>query len=324
MRILIVASINSHGGQYAPFITEQAKALQSKGFALEYFGIVGHGIIGYWRNIRPLVRVIRDQRPDIIHAHYGLCALIACLAGKWTHTPVVVTYHGSDINVSSVLRFSLIAMRLAAWNIFVSQRNIDIAHRYTAHNTNWSLLPCGINLPADSASYPDMQHILLPNHHHVLFAGAFGNVVKDAPLAQAAANYYNTHTQSQPIQLIELKGYTREQVYGLMYACDAFLMTSKTEGSPQVIKESMACGLPIVSVNVGDVAERVEGVEGCYLASSRKPQELADLLSKAVTFARTQGRQRIITLGLTNDQVAAKLVDIYNALKYPKINYGNE
>lgn len=314
MRLLIVASLNTHGGQYAPFITEQAKALQSKGFALEYFGIVGHGIIGYWRNIRPLVRAIRDHRPDIIHAHYGLCALIACLAGKWTHTPVVVTYHGSDINLPSVLRFSLFAMRLAVWNIFVSQRNVAIARRYTAHNTNWSLLPCGINLPADSASYPDMQHVLLPDHKHVLFAGAFDNAVKDAPLAQAAVDYYNAHTQSQPIQLVELKGYTREQVYGLMYACDAFLMTSKTEGSPQVIKESMACGLPIVSVDVGDVAERLDGVEGCYVASSREPQELADLLSKAVASGRTQGRQRILDIGLTNDQVAAELMEIYKTI----------
>lgn len=314
MRLLIVASLNTHGGQYAPFITEQAKALQSQDVAVEYFGIVGHGIIGYLRNIRPLVRAIRDQRPDIIHAHYGLCGLVACLAGKWTHTPVVATYHGSDINLPSVLRFSLFAMRLAAWNIFVSQRNVAIARRYTAHNTNWSLLPCGINFPADSASYPDMHHVLRSNYKHVLFAGAFGNVVKDAPLAQAAVDYYNTHTQAQPIQLVELKGYTREQVYGLMYACDAFLMTSKTEGSPQVIKESMACGLPIVSVNVGDVAERLEGIEGCYVASSREPQELANLLSKAVLSSRTQGRQRILDLGLTNDQVAAKLVDIYNAI----------
>lgn len=314
MRILIVASINSHGGQYAPFITEQAMALQAHGVAVEWYGVVGHGIMGYLRNIRPLVRAIRAHRPNIIHAHYGLSGLVACIAGKWTHTPAVVTYHGSDINVSSVLRFSLIAMRLAAWNIFVSQRNVAIARRYTAHNTNWSLLPCGINLPADSASYPDMQHVLRSNYKHVLFAGAFANVVKDAPLAQAAVDYYNAHTQSQLIQLIELRGYTREQVYGLMYACDAFLMTSKTEGSPQVIKESMACGLPIVSVNVGDVAERLEGVEDCYVASSREPQELANLLSKAVISCHTQGRQRILDLGLTNDQVAAKLMEIYNTL----------
>jgi glycosyltransferase involved in cell wall biosynthesis len=92
-------------------------------------------------------------------------------------------------------------------------------------------------------------------------------------------------------------------------------MTSKTEGSPQVIKEAMACGCPIVSVDVGDVAERVSGVEGCYVVSSREPAAIAEALQQALAFSgKTNGRQRIIEMGLSNEQVAERLMAIYKQL----------
>ena len=93
---------------------------------------------------------------------------------------------------------------------------------------------------------------------------------------------------------------------------DALLLTSVSEGSPQVIKEALACGLPIVSVDVGDVKERTDGVEGCYVASSRDPEELAGLLKTALSFdGRTKGREALLRDGLTSDAVAGRLLDVY-------------
>ena len=116
-------------------------------------------------------------------------------------------------------------------------------------------------------------------------------------------------------ELIELKGYSRSEINRLMCAANSMLMTSKTEGSPQVIKEAMACGCPIVSVDVGDVAERVEGVEGCYVISSREPKDLAEALKKVLKFdGRTHGRERIIEQGLTNEQVARRIIEIYEGI----------
>jgi glycosyltransferase involved in cell wall biosynthesis len=92
-------------------------------------------------------------------------------------------------------------------------------------------------------------------------------------------------------------------------------MTSKTEGSPQVIKEAMACGCPIVSVDVGDVAERTSGVEGCYVVSSREPAAIAKALQQALAFSgKTNGRKRILEMGLSNTQVAERLMAIYKQL----------
>ena len=299
MKILVVASYNKN--KFAPFIVEQVETLRHVCCEVDYFGVVGKGIKGYLSAFRELRKKIKSFKPDIIHAHYGLSGLLANLQRK---VPVVTTYHGSDINLPKVLRFSKIAMKLSAWNIFVSQRNVDIARP----KKEYILLPCGVNLSnyvEEDICAVQQQLNWNSNNKYILFAGAFDNTVKNAKLAQDSVSLIEN------AELIELKGYTREQVTALLYASDAFLMTSFTEGSPQVIKEAMACGCPIVSVDVGDVAERIEGLEGCYIAE-RNPQDVASKLQKALSLnSRTKGRDRIIELGLTNNLVAKKLVEIY-------------
>ena len=324
MKILIVG--NNKPGHFAPFVEEQARALQLQGYDVVFFGVQGKGIWGYLRCLPALKRAIKQHQPDLIHAHYGLSGLLANLQRR---VPVVTTYHGSDINKPNILRFSKIAMCLSAHNIFVSQRNVTLAlspnslitYRLKKRHT---LLPCGVNLPPPWSEMQTqrveqltlnqwIQEKLNAGVKHVLFAGAFNNAVKDPELAKAAI--HELATEGVKVELIELKGYNRDQVNALMYNCDALLMTSKTEGSPQVIKEAMACGCPIVSVDVGDVAERVSGVEGCYVVSSREPAAIAKALQQALAFhGKTNGRQRIIEMGLSNEQVAERLMAIYKQL----------
>ena len=384
MKLLVIAS--DKGGHFVPFIEEQITALQQNGVEIIRYGVTGKGIIGYLRELPALRRLIRAERPDIIHAHYGLCGLLANLQRR---IPVITTYHGSDINNPSILRFSKIAIRLSAYNIFVSKRNVELAMGnglwanseckveslkfkgtddeckvesvkfkgeengeadipastpYTLHPTpKNTLLPCGINLPRPWSEMQNqligpltlnqwVQSVLSRDVKNVLFAGAFDNAVKDPELAKEAIACYNSamgngkweigngpwamgEENNRPINLIELKGYNRDQVNALMYNCDALLMTSKTEGSPQVIKEAMACGCPIVSVDVGDVAERTSGVEGCYVVPSRDPKDIAQALFQAIAFeGKTNGREKIIEMGLSNEQVASRLVEIYKCV----------
>jgi len=302
MNVLVIASFNQ--GCFAPFILEQAKALGHHGCMVDFFGLQGKGVIGYLKNLPGLKRKIKAFCPDVIHAHYGLSGLLANLQGQ---VPVVTTYHGSDINDKRVLPFSKMAIRLSAWNVFVSRKTMEIVRP----KRSFTLLPCGVDfsemqLMEKTVARQNMR--LAADKRYILFAGAFDNAVKNAPLAKQAVEAL----QDDNAELLELKSYSREEVTQLMCAADAFLMTSFSEGSPQVIKEALACGCPIVSVDVGDVKERVEGLEGCYVAETRDPQALAQLLQKAMTLkGKTRGRERLVSDGLDNKFVAQELIRIY-------------
>ena len=302
MKVLIVARCKK--GRYAPFITEQVDALRRQGVDCQFFPVTRKGLRGYLGHVSALKETIRSWQPDLIHAHYGMCGLLANLQRR---VPVVTTYHGSDINLPKVLRLSRWAMRLSAFNIFVSQKNVDLARP----RKHFALVPCGVTLE----DYPILDKLearrmmgLEDGGQYVLFAGAFDNTIKNAPLAQAAVDLL------EGPQLLELKGYTRAQVAALMQAVDVLLMTSRSEGSPQVIKEALLCGCPIVSIDVGDVREITEGVEGCYISVSN-PDAIAEALRIALNFqGRTAGREVILRKGLTNDTIAAKIIDIYQQI----------
>lgn len=303
MRVLVIARCKR--GRYAPFITEQVEALRKQGVDCFFFGVNRNGLIGYLRQLPELKREIRRCSPDLLHAHYGLCGVLANWQRK---VPVITTYHGSDINNPKVLKLSQIAIRKSRFNIFVSQKNIDIVHH---RRNNYALIPCGINLedyPMIEKAEARRQMGLDPTKNYVLFSGAYDNHVKNVILAKEAMGLV------PEADMIELKGYSRKQVATLMQAVDVLLMTSHTEGSPQVIKEAMACGCPIVSVDVGDVRERIESIDGCYI-TERDKKAIADKLKASFTFTgRTGGRDEIVKQHLANNQIAIRIASLYERL----------
>jgi len=92
------------------------------------------------------------------------------------------------------------------------------------------------------------------------------------------------------------------------------MLTSFSEGSPNVIKEAMAACCPIVTTNVGDVEYVLHNVEGCYIMNTYSSNEGAALLEKALNFnKRTNGLDKLKSLGLTSKEVAQKIITVYKA-----------
>ena len=245
-----------------------------------------------------------EYNPDIVHAHYGFSGLLANLQRK---VPVITTFHGSDINLITNRPFSVLTSLLSKSSIFISQK----LSRKLIIKGRSAIIPSGVDLdlffPVDKVE--SRKQLGLPIHEKlVLFAGSFDNRIKNYPLAKAATDSLNN------VRLIEMKGYKRKEVALLMNACDVALLTSIHEGSPQFIKEALACNRPIVSTDVGDVRILMENVEGCFIA---KPDsvDIAGKISQAMHFENApNGRQRIIDLGLELNTIAAKIIDVYHSV----------
>ncbi|HRY31350.1 MAG TPA: glycosyltransferase family 4 protein [Bacteroidales bacterium] len=314
MNILIVHSKNA--GIVSPFILEQAESIRKTGIAVEYFGIVGKGITGYLKNMPAFRRMIREYSPDLIHAHYGLSGLFANLQRE---IPVITTFHGSDLADRRARQFSLLARRLSAASVFVSQRMTQFLPRLQ----NPLIIPCGVDtavfgqLQAESLPKPPA---IVPGRINVLFSSAFSKPVKNAALAHAVCRKAEAAT-GKKISLIELKAYTRPEVNALMMHADCLLMTSLSEGSPQFIKEGMACSRPIVSTDVGDVRWLTGDTAGCFV-SAADPELLAGNLVKALEFKETRGREHILSLGLDLESIAHRLTALYEGVLHEKRKTG--
>ncbi len=301
MKVLIVASGNA--GYVSPFILDQAEALKKNGIEIDFFLIQGKGSLGYLKNYKFFLNKISSFRPNIIHAHYGLSGLFSNLQRR---VQVVTSFHGSDVNDSKVRFFSRLAYKLSARSIFISS---ELARKLNVKNP--IIIPCGVDF---SIFYPvdrkiARQKLNFPlKANLVLFSSSFSNTVKNYPLAKEALSKITNNN----IKLVELKGYSRDEVALLMNAVNVVLLTSFSEGSPQFIKEAMSCNVPIVSVDVGDVRNVINNTDGCYIAE-RSPLDLSLKIQKALDFNnRTNGRQ--LMEKYDNIKTAKRIITVYYSI----------
>jgi glycosyltransferase involved in cell wall biosynthesis len=114
------------------------------------------------------------------------------------------------------------------------------------------------------------------------------------------------------IKIRNLENVTRIQVKKILNQSDCLLMTSLTEGSPQVVKESLSCGLPVVSVPVGDVSEMIKEVPNCFISSSHDAKELAKLVVKTFKNDKKEIRKAfLIKKQYSNAIIAERLATLY-------------
>ncbi len=303
MKVLVVCSGNA--GYVSTFIVEQVDALKSKGVIIEYFLINGKGFWGYLRNYKEFYKKLKEFDPKIVHAHYGLSAMLAVLQRR---VPVVTTLHGSDVNYSFSIRLiSQIAVFLSKHVIF-SHHNLTSKMFYFSNR--YSIIETGFDLskfePVDK-TIARSKFSYIPNDKNVvLFSSNFNRKEKNPELAINACNLIENTI------LVEFKDVKREDVKYLINACDVVLVTSFYETGPLVIKEALACNTPVISTDVGIARELLTGIEGCYIVKYDK-YDIADKLR--LVFQRKQKvNSRHKVLKYDNNLVAAKIINIYNNL----------
>ncbi len=308
MKILFVSSGNS--GKISPIILNQAISLLDfdENLSIDYFLITKKGIWGYLFSINQLRRKIKSYNPNVIHAHYALCGIISALA--FTHKPIVSSLMGSDVMENKGLNFIIKFFTLFFWKacIVKSQEMWDCLDIKNIH-----IIPNGVNIeefiPLDKIS---SKHFLkLPvNKRIILFGSDPSRTEKNYPLFEKAVEIMH----NDEVYAITLKNIPNEIIKYYFNAADILVLTSFNEGSPNVIKEAMACSLPIVSTDVGDVKWVIRDTEGCYIATF-DPSDCASKIKMALAFTtkneRTTGRDRIIELGLDTKTVAKRLIEIY-------------
>lgn len=321
MRILEVSRYKSNFSDHTlPFVKEQGESIRALGHEVEYFLVKGNYIMA----VGALKRKIREFRPDIVHAHFGLSAITAELQSL---VPVVTTFHnGETLNWHVNLLSSLLSLR-AKHVIYVAQHIRDLSYFKARH---YSIIPCGVPMEQMVITPKKEARKQLgwdPEKKYILFGGAFSNERKNYKLLAEAVERLMNERMNELGEIVceEMKGLSRAECVLRMYGADLFALPSHSEGSPQALKEAMAVNCPCLATDIADVRELFGDEPGHWIlrnprkmherwdADEKSLDEMVELLREALAFeGRTKGRERIEALQLTNEAVAKRIIKIYN------------
>jgi len=327
MRILAVTNLypSAEAPASGVFIEQQIKGLLDDGLDVRVLLIDRRreGPLTYYRVGPRVQKEVAHFAPDLVHVMYG-GVMAEQVVREQKLPPVVVTFHGSDLlgeNYSGVgrklvSRYGVYCSRRAARQargVIVVARHLVDALGSSVSAEKVRVIPCGIDLQRFQPRDPvgcKKELGWAANAAHVLFASANGDPVKRPDLARAAVEEFaRTGTQ---VQLHVLSGVPNVQVPVWLNASDALLLTSHHEGSPTIVKEALACGLPVVSVKAGDVAEQIAQIQGCYLAEATPTDLALKLQWVCQTGRRLDCRDRIQELSCA--AIAQKLEAFYKEI----------
>ncbi len=258
---------------------------------------------------------IQEVNPDLVHAQFG--TMTAFFAVRLSPVPVVVTYRGTDLNrdlsqtrLRSFLgrTLSRLAAARAAGIVCVTS---ELRNRLWWGRGRAVILPGSVDLdrfqPRPRAEaraalgWNDEERVVLFN------LGRFPKI-KRPDLAKESVRIASE--KIGPIRLHILDGSTEpEDVPILMNASDCLVITSMCEGSPTILREAMACNLPVVTVAVGDVRERLEGVSESRIANRDVKDIARGIVELLDPPRRSNGREAAQELSV--DRFNQQLLAIY-------------
>ncbi len=255
-----------------------------------------------------LRHVLGHGRYDLVHAHYGLTGMVACLQ---LETPVVTTFHGSDTSVPWQRHVSRVVARrtlpIAVAPVIAANLRVRDA----------PVIPCAVDLdlfqPLDRAAarralgWPVVGPcVLFPSDR------SDRSKVTNKRVDVFDAMIDRLRQSEKGVVPASLDGLSRKQVALAMNAADVVVLTSMSEGAPVVVKESLACQTPVVSVAVGDVSTVTAGLPGCAIAP-RDPDALARAVGRALRVSRDP-RLRAAMHGYGRKPVAERVLQVYRRL----------
>ncbi len=303
------------------FIEQQVEGLRRIGLTVEVllFDRLKYGRLVYGRVAEEVGAKIDEFSPDLVHVMYGgvLAYKVAMLRPP---IPFVVSFCGEDLygtpgNRNLLrnwinIRASHYAAKSAA-GIIVKSKNLRAAlpARLT-RGRPLQIIPNGVDLrrfkrlPKEEC----LERVGWDrDKFHVVFCRNGSPVRKREWLARDAFACFHKHVRNSQFHVLDKVPH--ECVPSWLGAADALIVTSINEGSINIVKEALACGLAIVSVDVGDVKERVDGIEGCHVVQPDSEALARALASVASSRKRINANRSLDALSI--ESIARRLDQFY-------------
>lgn len=296
------------------FIKEQIEALKMDYVCDEEVYLI-NGLhkskLEYLKSIFSIPFLIKRYKPDIIHIHYGISGLFLFFFKP--KVPVYLTLHGCDFQDHGNNKWHVMISKLIAKKvdqIFV--QNEEMKKLGLKINSNTEILTCGVDTDFFN---PEDANIESYEKKVIIFPSNPERKEKNYPLfLKVIAKVEEFLNEKIIIKCIA--NMSRVEIRDLLTSGDCLLMTSISEGSPQVVKEALSCGLPVVSVPVGNVKEMIEGVPNCKVSTSFDDLELSSLVIDCLKEKRDLIREKFMSKQIySNSNIAGRLANFYQIPK---------
>jgi glycosyltransferase involved in cell wall biosynthesis len=316
-RVLVVTNLwptESDPG-WGSFVRAQMESLRPLGVEFDLLFINGReSRWNYWRAIGELRGRLKRHAYDLIHAHFGLSGLVARCQLK---LPVVVSFMGDDVlgqprrdgGITLTGRFyqisSFVLARLVA-AVIVKSREMKSRLRLDSA----LVIPNGVDLDLFRPIDPAQARRTLgldPAKRFILFPYDPAEARKRYDLIEAAVAL--ARTVIPELQILHVRCVPPDLMPLYMNAADVLVLASLFEGSPNAVKEAMAVNLPVVAVDVGDVAELLGPTEGNSVVPRNPEAMAARIVEVCRKRTRSRGREGIARLSMPN--VARQIAEVY-------------
>ena len=279
-------------------------------------------------------------KPDIIHVHVLTRLGIIALWQKIVHgTPYIITEHwsrylpGNDFNGFFRKKMTKLVVRHASTVTTVSENLARAMQYHGLTNPNFMVLPNVVDVnifkiaPHQNA-IPKIIHISCfedkSKNISVLLESL--KILKDKQIPYQAVligdgmDYHMMRRKASDIQLNDSVSFTGllqgQDLANALASGDFLVLSSNYENMPVVIIEALACGLPVVSTNVGGISEIINESNG-MLVPPRNAEKLADAMQKMLSKYHDYDANALrdsITKKFSNESVGKLLDDIYKNL----------
>lgn len=308
---------------YGIFVKEQVDSVEK--FGVENTIVFSNGLKSnprikfsgsfiYLRTAWRLFWHLRTHKYDVIHCHNALSGLILQIAGGINNRNTVLSLQ-SDPETSGSMD-----QRLSK-RLYRKFAKLIVKKQLKKQKEKFVYLPNGVNLklfrPLDKTECKKELRLDL-NKRYILFVDS--NTLKGRPekrkdrfddVLKILREKYG-HTDIEELVMTHT---SRDDVPKWMNACEMYLLSSDTEGSPNAVKECMACNVPVVATPVGNIPELFENIDGCRMSADLSAEALAECANAVLcNSGKVNTRQRIIDMGLDIDSIAKRLFALYQDL----------
>ncbi len=287
-----------------------------------YAGL-GANLIDMINLVKKLRYAVKAFKPDIVHTQYATMTG-AVTIGNCNPIPTVISFGGDEIYGTYVNAHSTRSLRTSlarrCSEYCARQATVCVGKNETMRSVlqQWGakrveVIPNGVDL--DLFCELDLQSCrkqlgLKRDVLYVVFSVRGNDYVKRRDLAEKAVELCRLNASCQ-VELLILDNIAPNLMPFYLNAANVLLLCSNHEGSPNIVKEALACNRPVVSTDVGDVRERFRAVKGLFLVRQH-PLDIAEALTMAMSLKRSNGRDFI--MNLSEEMVAKQLFCLYQSI----------